>query len=80
MEQQLITFIEQDLLYGEEKISAEEDLLASGLLDSVKIMRLVNHVATSFDMTIPPEDMTIENFVSVAAITNYIRSRQQQIN
>ena len=70
----IIKFIQENLLSkkGEIELSAEDDLLGSGLLDSMGVMRLVGFVEETFSIKIPPEDIVIENFMDVKSITNYI--------
>jgi D-alanine--poly(phosphoribitol) ligase subunit 2 len=69
-------YIQDNLLTGKGKIelSPEDDLLGSGLLDSMGVMRLVGFVEDTFNIKIPPEDIVIENFMDVKAITNYVES------
>ena len=57
---------------GEIELSPEDDLLGSGLIDSMGVMRLVAFVEETFKIKIPPEDIIIENFMDVKAITNYV--------
>ena len=73
----VIKYIEDNLLSGKGKIelSPEDDLLGSGLLDSMGVMRLVGFVEETFNIKIPPEDIVIENFMDVKAITNYVESQ-----
>lgn len=73
----VIKYIQDNLLTGKGKIelSPEDDLLGSGLLDSMGVMRLVGFVEETFDIKIPPEDIVIENFMDVKAITNYVESQ-----
>lgn len=68
---QVSTFISSRLLHGRQ-ISADEDLLLSGLLDSLGVMTLVSHLESLRGHAIPPQDVTIENFTSVATITTYL--------
>ena len=70
----IIKYIQDNLLTGrgEIELSPEDDLLGSGLLDSIGVMRLVGFVEESFNIKIPPEDIIIENFMDVKAITNYV--------
>ena len=70
----IIRYIQDNLLTGkgEIELSPEDDLLGSGLLDSIGVMRLVGFVEESFNIKIPPEDIIIENFMDVKAITNYV--------
>ena len=73
----IIGYIQSNLLTGkgEIKLSPEDDLLGSGLLDSMGVMRLVGFVEETFNIKIPPEDIVIENFMDVKAITNYVESQ-----
>ena len=70
----IIKYIQENLLSGKNEIelSPEDDLLASGLLDSIGVMRLVGFVEETFNIKVPPEDIVIENFMDVKAITNYV--------
>ena len=72
----IIKYIQDNLLTGrgEIELSPEDDLLGSGLLDSMGVMRLVGFVEETFNIKIPPEDIVIENFMDVRAITNYVES------
>jgi acyl carrier protein len=73
----IIKHIRDSLLTGRGEIalSPEDDLLGSGLLDSMGVMRLVGFVEETFNIKIPPEDIVIENFMDVKAIANYIESQ-----
>jgi acyl carrier protein len=73
----IIKFIQDNLLTGKGRIELlpEDDLLGSGLLDSMGVMRLVGFVEENFKIKIPPEDIVIENFMDVKAITNYVESQ-----
>jgi len=57
-------------------IADVEDLLLSGLVDSVGIMRLIGWMETTFSIAIPPEDVTIENFGTIADMAGYIERRR----
>ena len=72
----IIKYIQDNLLTGKGEIELlpEDDLLGSGLLDSMGVMRLVGFVEETFHIQIPPEDIVIENFMDVKAITNYVES------
>lgn len=72
----IIKYIQDNLLAGKGQMELlpEDDLLGSGLLDSMGVMRLVGFVEETFHIKIPPEDIVIENFMDVKAITNYIES------
>ena len=72
----IINYIQENLLGGKGAIelTPEDDLLGSGLLDSMGVMRLVGFVEETFNIKIPPEDIVIENFMDVKAIINYVKS------
>lgn len=72
----IIRYIQENLLHGKDEIelSPSDDLLGNGLIDSMGIMKLVAFVEDTFNLTIPPEDIVIENFRDVKAIANYIEN------
>ncbi len=76
METTILIYIQEELLnnHRDIELSVAEDLLSSGLLDSMGIMRLMQFIEETYSLTIPPEDMTIENFNSVAVIANYLNT------
>ncbi|NER13675.1 acyl carrier protein [Leptobacterium flavescens] len=75
----LINYISGELIGGSEDvaINADDDLLGSGLVDSLGMMKLVLFIENEFQLKIPPEDMTIENFMTVECISNYLETRIQ---
>lgn len=69
-------FVSTELLSGR-TVAEDDDLLLSGLVDSIGVMRLVAFLEEAAGIRIPPEDVTIEHFMSVAAIARYCASRGQ---
>ncbi|MEW6179823.1 MAG: acyl carrier protein [Chloroflexota bacterium] len=66
-------FILDELAKGRKKnISEDEDLLGEGIIDSLGILQLVAFIEEKFNYTVPDEDVVIENFMSVNAISNYL--------
>jgi acyl carrier protein len=61
---------QRDLVLGE-----DDDLLASGLLDSLGAMELIHYIERDLAIDVPPEDVTIENFASLRAIDAYLERR-----
>jgi acyl carrier protein len=78
MQKKIITYIETELLSGQENVnlSSDEDLLTTGLIDSLGIMKLIAYLEEEFKITIPAEDMTIEYFMTVDDMADYIATRQ----
>lgn len=63
--------MDPDLTLGE-----DEDLLLSNILDSLRVMLLVSHLEERSGLTIPPEDVTLENFQSLRQINAYLERRR----
>ncbi|RAI91432.1 acyl carrier protein [Algoriphagus yeomjeoni] len=59
-------------------VSQEEELLSSGLIDSITIMKLIAHLEETYQIKVPPQDMVIENFNTVSSIRDYIAQQQNK--
>jgi acyl carrier protein len=70
----ILDFISSELLRGavDSDVTADEDLLLSGKLDSLGVMSLINYIDRELGQSIPAEDVTIENFISVTALDQYL--------
>jgi len=55
--------------------SPEEDLLGSGVLDSLTLVQLLFELEQRFRISIPLEELEIEDFRSVSAITRLVQGR-----
>ena len=76
MEEKIIQFIETEILIEQGvKIESQDDLLEDGLIDSLGVMRLITYLESEFGVKVPPQDMVIENFITVEAMVNYIDSK-----
>ena len=66
-------FIQQDLLMGRAPTLADdEELLLSGLVDSLGAVRLITFIETDLGVKIPAEDVIIENFQMIDAMAAYL--------
>jgi acyl carrier protein len=70
----LTAFVSDKLLAGQ-AITSDENLLLSGLVDSLGVMTLVAHLEEVTSDKIPMEDVILENFASVDAILSYLGTR-----
>ncbi len=68
----------QDTLLGGRTISDDENLLLSGLLDSLSVMSLVAFVEQTYAFRVPFEDVVIENFETITAIKSYVQARSDR--
>lgn len=62
----------QILMDPDYALADDDDLLSSGLLDSLGVMRLVFHIEESFALKVPYTDITIENFNSINTLAAYL--------
>ena len=62
MKEEIRNFIVNELLDGH-PVTDSEDLLLSGLLDSLGVMRLVAYLEMDLEVAVPPEDVTIDEYV-----------------
>ena len=77
-QEMLKNFISTELLNYGKQIDAEENLLMDGMIDSIGMLRLVTFVEEEFNLKIPYEDLTIENFRSVNVISGYLEKRRNR--
>lgn len=74
------SFLVQDPMYSgfvTDKTSDDDDLIASGALDSVGIFNLVAHLEKTYRISVEASDLTGENFSSIAAIVRFVRAKLQ---
>lgn len=76
MRERLARYIATDLLNQQDLVIGEdEELLASGLLDSLSVMSLIHFIEQDHGIEVPAEDVTIENFASLRTIEGYLDRR-----
>jgi len=56
-------------------IARDEDLLLSGLVDSLGVMRLAAFIDETFGIAVPPVDVTLENFGTLQQMDTYLATR-----
>jgi acyl carrier protein len=78
--EQLRDHIVRTHLPGEDPSTLEPDdeLLDSGVLDSMGIVQLTSYVERQFGVEVLPEDICTENFGSAVALAAYIDSRTRR--
>lgn len=69
----LMQYVQDELMKGRTMVmTPEEDLLSSGILDSLGILQLVSFIDTQFNIQVPDEDVVFENFQSIKALSEYL--------
>jgi acyl carrier protein len=74
-------YVRDNFLYmrKDTELGEHDSLLGSGVIDSMGVLELVEFVQGEFDVAVDDEDITQENFGSLAAITRYILSKRAQV-
>lgn len=75
MRQAISEFIETELLSGK-KLEADEELLLSGLVDSLGVMKLVSFIDKELGVRVPHADIKLRNFATIDAIVSYLDTNQ----
>ena len=79
MNDKIIAYIKEEVsIEPLEEIDEHEDLLGTGIVDSLGMMRLVVFLEKEFQVKIAPEDMTVENFNTVHNISKYLSKKEDQ--
>ncbi|MEM7587324.1 MAG: phosphopantetheine-binding protein [Acidobacteriota bacterium] len=69
----IVDFIREDLSAEEgEEIDLDDNLLTSGLVDSVGIVRLIAHLKAQLDVDVPPKDLVPTNFRTIRIMAAYM--------
>lgn len=71
----LSDYIQKEFIRGRREVQSSEDLLSSGVLNSLGILKLVSFVEERFDIRIPDEDVVFENFQSIDALSTYLENQ-----
>lgn len=73
----ILAFIREELIQDPDvEIEAEDDLLSGGHISSMAAMRIVAFIEERLDVTVPDEDLLIDNFISVQAMAHYVEGRR----
>lgn len=66
----------QSTLLGGRAVTDQEDLLLSGMIDSLGVMSLVAFLEETYGIQVPFQDVTIEHFTTIETITQYAEARR----
>lgn len=69
---ELADFLESEILGGRTRPGFEDDLLLSGLIDSINMMVVLDWIGDTTGFSVPMEDVTIDNFASIDSIATYL--------
>lgn len=79
MESMIKDYISRELVGRPELLPLQNDtpLLETGILDSLALLRLLVFLEDNFGAQVDDFDLIPENFNTIDAICNYVRSQQQ---
>jgi acyl carrier protein len=74
MREDLVKFIQSELQRGgsPQQATADDDLLAPGMMDSLGIIRLLAFIEEEWNIRVPPEDVIAQNFRTINALEHYL--------
>lgn len=77
MQKEIIKYIEEHLSNEDldNGIDLDEDLLGSGILDSLGMMKLIAFIEEEYSCKIQPEEMVVENFMTVGNIITFLTQK-----
>jgi acyl carrier protein len=58
------------------QLGETDSLFDAGVIDSLRMMELVAQLQQRFGISVDQNDLTPENFDSIAAISRYVRARR----
>lgn len=66
-------YLSRDILGDGQPIDPEQNLLLDGAVDSLGMLKLVAFIESHYQVKVPPEHFTIENFRNLRVIGSYVR-------
>lgn len=74
----LLQFVKESLLRGEEEVGPDDSLIDRGIIDSIGLMQLMAFIEERTSTRIPDHYITPDNFQSVAAIEEMLAGLQNR--
>ena len=79
LSEQLLALIVTDISTTDQPLEADTDLLLSGIVDSLGVVRIVQWLEERTGMVVDAADVTLENFQTVTAIVGYLDQRRDAV-
>ena len=72
-------FIEKELNAGEQAFIRDDDpLMELGIIDSMKIFRLLAHLESTFGVDLRKGPLNAESFNSIESIAEFVRNQKKE--
>jgi acyl carrier protein len=72
----LLTFVQHDVCRSSIALTADTDLLLSGAVDSLGVMRITQWMTDELGIDVDPSHVTLENFQTVDRMVAYATQRE----
>jgi len=78
LEQELRSFIMEDIMYGQNTdfLAGDSSFLESGVIDSTGVLELINYIETRFGIKVADEELVPRNLDSLNGLIRFIKSKQ----
>lgn len=71
----LISFIQDEVVVDDVIVDSETDLLLTGAVDSLGVIRITHWMEENANIVVDPGDVTLENFQTVTKMAAYLHDR-----
>ncbi len=75
IEQQVLTYVNSEV--AAEVVELDTDLLLTGAVDSLGVMRVTQWMEDEHGVDVDPLDVTLTNFQTVQRMSNFLESKLQ---
>jgi acyl carrier protein len=74
----LLTFVQHDVSTGGTVLEADTDLLLTGAVDSLGVIRITQWIEDETGIEVDPGDVTLENFQTIDRMVVYIEKQRTE--
>lgn len=74
-EKRILNLLCSAFLLDKDDIDTNTSLLSNGLIESTAILKVISILEDEFNISIPNEDLTIDNFETVNNIVSYLNKK-----
>jgi acyl carrier protein len=71
---QIVAYLKEELQFDGD-LDVESKLFSTGAMDSVAMMQLITFIENTTKIEVRPQDVTLDNFDTVAGIVRYSESQ-----
>ncbi|MDH3682240.1 MAG: acyl carrier protein [Acidimicrobiia bacterium] len=71
----LLKFVQEEVCIGDLELAGDTDLLLTGAVDSLGVIRITQWLQTTTGIEVDPADVTLENFQTVDRMVAYAESQ-----